>query len=348
MPTLSAPARKAITVTRQAPSTPTTPPVAGTLVVEEPRFAIVPEWVIDAAISDGAFRLYSLLLRYGNGSGSRMPSRQTLARRLRRSVDAIDRAMRQLTEAGIVRVEHRRNGEQFLSNRYHVRTTAPTQVATADGGGRTSAATPEPPRTGSRTSAAPPGRTSAARVAAEVRHNPEILTDKPPPPTPSHRGRPAPTQVEEADHDLLEACAITDLDELARQCMTARQLFGKPTARWTARCLAVVIKLAVVTRGWPPALMGQALLAVARDPESRSPARVAEAGPWWDSLPLGVDQAMDARELAEMEARLAETDGLRPALQAQARAELTAEGMPVIRRTVARRACAILDLRQLR
>ena len=313
-----------------------------------PRFAIVPEWVIDAAVSDGAFRLYSLLLRYGNGSGSRMPSRQTLAGRLRRSVDAIDRAMRQLTEAGIVRVEHRRNGEQFLSNRYHVRTTPPAGVAAADGGGRTSAATPEPPTTGSRRNAATPGRTSAARVAAKVRHNPEILTDKPPPPTPSHRGRPAPPPVEEADHDLLEACGITDLDELARQCMTARQVLGKPTARWTARCLSVVIKLAVVTRGWPPASMEQALLAVARDRESRSPARVAEAGPWWDTVALAADQAMDAQELAEMEARLAETDGLRPAIQAQARAELTAEGMPVIRSTVARRACAILDLQQLR
>jgi hypothetical protein len=334
-------------VTRQAPPPHTAPPAAGTLVVEEPRFAIVPEWVIDAAISDGAFRLYSLLLRYGNGSGSRMPSRQTVARRLRRSVDAIDRAMRQLTEAGIVRVEHRRNGEQFLSNRYHVRTTAPAGVAPAGRGGRTSAATPAPPTTGSRTSAATPGRTSAARVAAKVRPNPEILTDKPPPPTPSHRSRSAPATVEEADHDLLEACAITDLDQLARQCMTARQLLGKPTARWTARCLAVVIKLAVVTRGWPPASMKQALLAVAQDPESRSPARVAEAGPWWDTQTPGAGQAMDAHELAEMEARLAETDGLRPALQAQARAELTAEGMPVIRSTVARRACAILDLHQL-
>ena len=153
-------------MTRQAPPPHTAPPAACTLVVEEPRFAIVPEWVIDAAVSDGAFRLYSLLLRYGNGSGSRMPSRQTLARRLRRSLDAIDRAMRQLSEAGIVRVEHRRNGEQFLSNRYHVRTTAPAGVTTADGGGRTSAATPETPTTGSRRNAATPGRTSAARVAA--------------------------------------------------------------------------------------------------------------------------------------------------------------------------------------
>jgi len=35
----------------------------GTLFVEEPRFAIVPEWVIDAAVTDAAFRLYSLLLQ---------------------------------------------------------------------------------------------------------------------------------------------------------------------------------------------------------------------------------------------------------------------------------------------
>jgi len=347
LPTLNSPVRKALTVTREALSPQTTLPAAGTLVVEELRFAIVPEWVIDAALSDGAFRLYSLLLRYGNGSGSRMPSRQTLARRLRRSVDAVDRAMRQLTEAGIVRVEHRRNGEQFLSNRYHVRTTAPAGVAAADGGGRTSAATPEPSRTGSRRNAATPSRISAARVAAKVRLNPEILTDKPSPPTPSHRGRSAPTPAEEANHDLLEACAITDLDELAAQCMTARQLLGKPTARWTARCLAVVIHLAVVTRGWPPASMAPALLAVAQDPASRSPARVAEAGPWWDTQTPGVGKTMDAHELAEMEARLAETDGLRPVLQAQARAELTAEGLPVIRSTVARRACAILDLHQL-
>jgi hypothetical protein len=51
--------------------------------------------------------------------------------------------------------------------------------------------------------------------------------------------------------------------------------------------------------------------------------------------------------VVELWARLAETEGLRPAIQPQARAELTAEGMPVIRSTVARRACAILDLHQL-
>jgi len=121
----------------------------------------------------------------------------------------------------------------------------------------------------------------------------------------------------------------------------------RPLSR-SPQLVSCVIKLAVVTRGWPPASMQRALLSVAQDPESRSPAKVAAAGPWWDTQPFGVDQTMDAHELAEMGARLAETDGLRPALQAQARAELTAEGMPVIRSTVARRACAILDLHQLR
>ena len=186
-------------------------------------------------LPDSAFSLYSLLLRYGNGSGSR-PGKPWPGAFAARSTPSTGRCTS--SQAGIVRVGHRRNGEQFLPTGT---TCAPPRrpgwrppmgVATADGGGSTSAATPEPPRTGSRRSAATPGRTFAARVA--------------------------------------------------------------------------------------------------------------EAGPWWDTQTPGADQAIDAHELAEMEARLAETDGLRPALQAQ----LTAEGMPVIRSTVARRACAILDLHQ--
>jgi hypothetical protein len=53
--------------------------------------------------------------------------------------------------------------------------------------------------------------------------------------------------------------------------MTARQMLGKPTTRWTARCLATVIHLAV-TRGWPAASKEPALLAVGKDPEGHSPA----------------------------------------------------------------------------
>jgi len=317
-------------MTSDAPNSESTDDLDGTLVVEEPRFALVPEWVIDAAIPDAAFRLYSLLLRYGNGSGSRMPSRSTLARRLRRSVDAVDRAMRQLSDNGIVRIEHRRAGEQFLSNRYHVRTSPPPAPAPTEGGSRVSAATP--------------GRTSAARVAADVRPDREILTDTPPPPTPSTTGQAA-TAVEEADRQLLLRCGIADLDGFAAKCIASRKALGQPTARWTARCLAVVIRLAVIGKGWPADGVQAALLAVAGDPETRSPARVAEAGPWWDATVLGADLRIDAGELADLEWRLSETGGLRPLLQAQARTELAGEGLPVTRRTVAQRACSILDRR---
>jgi len=322
-------------MTSDAQTAESTDDLDGTLVVEEPRFALVPEWVIDAAIPDAAFRLYSLLLRYGNGSGSRMPSRSTLARRLRRSVDAVDRAMRQLSDAGIVRIEHRRAGEQFLSNRYHVRTSPPAPAPT-EGGSRVSAATPESGPGG--------GRTSAARVAADVRPDREILTDTPPPPTPSTTGQAA-TAVEEADRQLLLRCGIADLDGFAAKCIASRQALGRPTARWTARCLAVVIRLAVIGKGWPADGVQAALLAVAGDPETRSPARVAEAGPWWDATVLGADLRIDAGELADLEWRLSETGGLRPLLQAQARTELAGECLPVTRGTVAQRACSILDRR---
>ena len=50
----------------------------GSLVVEDQRFAIVPEWVITAEVSDAAFRAYSMLLRFGGTSGYRMPSRALL------------------------------------------------------------------------------------------------------------------------------------------------------------------------------------------------------------------------------------------------------------------------------
>lgn len=63
-------------------------PGAGALVLEE-RFSIVPERVLDADISDAAVRLYAVLLRYGQSSGQRMPSRRTLAARPRKkSVDS--------------------------------------------------------------------------------------------------------------------------------------------------------------------------------------------------------------------------------------------------------------------
>ena len=99
--------------------------------------------------------------------------------------------------------------------------------------------------------------------------------------------------------------------------------------------------MAVVNRGWPPADVVNALLAIAGDHKTRSPVRLAEAGPWWDTPP---DPTNDDRgELADLEQRLVEVGGRRPALQAQARAELTRAGAPLTRSTVTRRAINILE-----
>ena len=294
----------------------------GSLAVEEQRFAVVPEWIIDADISDGAFRAYALLLRYGNTSGCRMPSRALLARRLHRSVDSVDRAMRELGAAGIVQVEHRHDGRQNLTNRYYVRTSRPLPRTASSEGGRNSAATP--------------GRRSAARVAADLRPNPEVLTDKPPPPTPSERlsgGR-----LEE--EGLLRECGIHNLQDVAERCAAARRSVGRSVTRWSAICLVPAVRLSVRHRGWPAELVERALLTIAADPSTSSPMRLAEAGPWWDDPP---DKPHDGDELKRLEARLDSLDGDRVPLQAAARAELLEDGLPLTRGTVLHRACEILD-----
>jgi hypothetical protein len=87
-------------------------------------------------------------------------------------------------------------------------------------------------------------------------------------------------------------------------------------------------------------------LSVAADPATRSPMRVAEAGPWWDE-PGTATAVSDvaAAELAAMETDLCNAGGLRVVLQRQAREQLGAEGAPTTRATVTRRAHALLAAR---
>ena len=70
-------------------------------------FAILPEWIIDAEISDRAVRLYAVLRRFANGELKARPSRAKLAVRLRTSLSSIDRALRELQVIGAVTVRHR-------------------------------------------------------------------------------------------------------------------------------------------------------------------------------------------------------------------------------------------------
>jgi hypothetical protein len=233
---------------------------AGTLVVEQ-HFAIVPEWVIDAGISDAAFRLYSVLLRYGQSSGARMPSRATLARRLRkRSVDSVDRAMKELVAVGAVAVELRRRGRENLTNRYHLMSVPPSVRAGGAVGGRTDAATPQGRGSGRR-NAATPGRTDAARVAAPVRPDPGVPTQENPPPPAPPRARPTPRSPVEAEEGLARSLDVDDLDHVAADYRAARRRLGQPTGLWTTRSVIAMLAAAVHEHGWPADAAVPAILA---------------------------------------------------------------------------------------
>jgi len=355
------------------PHPPAEPPPGeeNVLVVEDQFFALVPEWVIEADIPDGPFRLYCLLLRYGNSSGVRMPSRGTLARRLGRSTDAVDRAMRALEKAGLVVVQHRQRYGATLTNQYHLRTQRPAAAAGDDGGGsggggRTSAAPspqappstpPSAPATGGASvgasvgegrGSAAPRRTSAEGTAADLRPNPEISTQRSSPPPPPSPAPPAPERaLREEEVELLTQLGLGSaigLDQLAVHCAALRAAHGCGAALWKGPHLLAALHLAVATRGWPAHLATAALLKVAKDPATRSPMRVAEAGPWWDEAAADVSSSqLTGVDVEALEERLQVLGGGRIAVQMQARAELQREDMPLTRATVFQRAGEILD-----
>jgi hypothetical protein len=119
------------------------------------KFAMVPEWLIEA-VPPRALQVYALLARYrDNDTGQCFPSRATLARRLRCSLDTIDRALVELTEAGALKCERRWDAVgDPTTNLYTVHL----------GGSRKNAATyPQPCGQGGRNNAARGSRTSAAQ-----------------------------------------------------------------------------------------------------------------------------------------------------------------------------------------
>jgi hypothetical protein len=107
-------------------------------------FAIVPEWVIDADISNGALRLYAVIGRYTNSSNSAWPSRGTLARRLRTSKDSVDRWTKELVGVNALSVQRRWSEERGSnqSNMYVLRHVRPDMAATMHPPSRKDAATP--------------------------------------------------------------------------------------------------------------------------------------------------------------------------------------------------------------
>lgn len=123
-------------------------------VTVDEAFAIVPLWVVrHPDLSDRAVRLYGTLGGYADNQTHRCwPSRARLAADLHCSLNSIDRAARELLDAGAVTVQHRfdDNGNR-MPNLW-------TLHRINRGAGRTGAATPTPtggatlpPRVGHRT-----------------------------------------------------------------------------------------------------------------------------------------------------------------------------------------------------
>lgn len=98
-------------------------------------------------------------------------------------------------------------------------------------------------------------------------------------------------------------------------------------------------------QGWPALSAVPALLAIAADPQTRSPLRLEHPGPWWaaaETAAAARDRLEARDELRELDAWLAETGGARVSAQRRARARLTSTGQLVTALAVARLACQYL------
>lgn len=93
-------------------------------------FAILPEWILDAAITSNAVRCYAVLRRYADKAGSCHPTRSTLAERCRFSLATLDRALLELQDVGAIHVTNRRSkAGDWTSNVYQLRTLPPEGVS---------------------------------------------------------------------------------------------------------------------------------------------------------------------------------------------------------------------------
>lgn len=110
------------------------------------RFSIVPEWILDAEISDRAVRVYAILARYADSETLQaFPSRETIAKRAFCHYKSVDRAIDELVKIKAIVKSHRRSGESYQSNLYTLRRVPPQlslPTDTGDGGVRTPVSPP--------------------------------------------------------------------------------------------------------------------------------------------------------------------------------------------------------------
>lgn len=96
------------------------------------KFAQIPEWVLDADISDGAVRLYAVLARYADRkTGKAFPSRSTLAERIKKQHKSVDRHLKELVaiRALTVSARYEEGTSERRSNIYTLHNSPPPEVA---------------------------------------------------------------------------------------------------------------------------------------------------------------------------------------------------------------------------
>lgn len=109
-------------------------------------FATIPEWLLEADVSDRAVRLYGILVRHADQRGTAFPSYRRLADRLRCGERSVMRAMQELVNVKALKIEERRRPEDGgqTSNLYIL---TPGGVSPVSGGGATDAPGPVPAQT---------------------------------------------------------------------------------------------------------------------------------------------------------------------------------------------------------
>lgn len=90
-------------------------------------YSIIPEALLDSAVSHIGVRLYGVLDRYAGANRLAYPSRKTLANRLQCSLSTLDRAIEELVSAGFLTVKpsYRSNGGKRPS--LYILHTSPTE-----------------------------------------------------------------------------------------------------------------------------------------------------------------------------------------------------------------------------
>ena len=84
--------------------------------VKGTAYVTIPQWILNAEVSDRAVRLFGILSQYVGANESAWPSRRTLASRLACSIATLDRALAELTRLGAVEIERRHREDGSLTS----------------------------------------------------------------------------------------------------------------------------------------------------------------------------------------------------------------------------------------